>query len=127
VNTSKKALWTGRVLSSAIAVFLLTSGINLMFVQSPDVRRNFALFGYPPGIAETIGLIEFVCALIYLVPWTSILGAILLTGYLGGAVATHVRVSDPVFVAPLVLGILTWFALYLRDGRLRSLFSLRAA
>jgi hypothetical protein len=122
-SISKGRLWTGRILSALPAVFLLVSGINLMFVQSPDVRESFAKFGYRPGAIAAVGLVEFLCAAIYLIPRTSVLGAILLTGYLGGAVATHVRISDPTFAVPGVLGILIWIGLYLRNQRLSASFA----
>src|SRR5215471_3618143 len=76
-------------------------GVNLMFVQSPAVRDSFNRFGYPQSVIPAIGLLEFLCAALYLVPRTSVVGAILLTGYLGGAIATHVRMSDTTFVAPV--------------------------
>src|SRR4051794_9747915 len=121
----KKTLWTGRILSALPALFLLSSGINLMFIQTPDVRASFARFGYQEGIIPVIGMIETVCALIYMIPKTSVLGAILLTAYLGGAVATHVRVSEPLWIIPVVLGIVLWAGLLLRDDRLRALVPLR--
>jgi hypothetical protein len=120
-SISKGVLWTSRVLSWLPALFILSSGINLLFVQSADVRQSFARFGYSEGVIRPIGFLECLCAVTYLNPRTAILGAILLTGYLGGAVATHVRVSDPVGVVPFVLGVLLWLALYLRNPQLRSL------
>ena len=80
-------------------------------------------FGYPLDLLLPIGVLELVCLLIYVIPRTAVLGAILLTGYLGGAVATHVRVGDN-FAAPAVLGVLVWLGLYLRDARLRALVPL---
>src|SRR5207248_1420518 len=115
---SRKALWAGRILSGLPAVFLLTSGINLALVHSPDVRESFARFAYPVSLISPIGILEFFCALIYFIRRTSVLGAILLTGYLGGATATHVRVGDPTFVVPVVIGILIWLGLFLRKANL---------
>ncbi len=93
--------------------------------QRPEVVAMFTTkLGYPAGALFGLALLELACAAIYVVPRTSVLGAILLTGYLGGAVATHVRVGD-VFVVPLVLGILVWVGLYLRETRLRALAPLR--
>ncbi len=83
-----------------------------------------AHYGYPEGALLRITLVEIACALVYAIPRTSILGAILLTGYLGGATATHVRAGEPFFL-PLVVGIVVWLGLYLRDGRLRALVPLR--
>ena len=96
-----------------------------MFIQSPDVLESFARFGYPRSLIWVIRTAELVCALLYVIPRTSILGAVLLTGYLGGAVATHVRISDPGFVGPLVAGILIWTGLYLRESPLGKFAVLR--
>jgi DoxX-like family len=122
---STKRLWAGRVLSALPALFMLTSGINIALVQTPDVRASFAKFGYPEGILPGLGVVEFVCAALYLIPQTSVLGAILLTGYLGGATATHVRVSDPVWIVPVTVGVLIWAGVFLRDERLGALVPLR--
>jgi hypothetical protein len=81
-------------------------------------------FGYPAGTLIVLGVVELACALLYVMPRTSVLGAILMTGYLGGAVATHVRVGDA-FAAPLVLGVIAWGGLFLRDERIRALLPLR--
>jgi hypothetical protein len=122
---SNKMNWTGRVSSALTGVFMLTSGINLTFIRSADVLKGFAQFGYPDYTILLIGIAALLGSVLYLVPRTSVLGAIVLTGYLGGAVATHVRVSDPTFVAPLIVGILIWVGLFLRDERLRALLPLR--
>jgi hypothetical protein len=122
---STKITWTGRLLCWAAGLFMLTSGINLMFVRSADMRAGFANFGIPEDVIFGIGAAAFVSALLYLIPRTAVLGAVLLTGYLGGAVATHVRIHDPVLVAPLIVGILIWLGLYLQDERLRTLLPLR--
>ncbi len=123
--TSKKLVWTGRILSALTGLFMLSSGINLLFVRSPDLKANFAKFGYPEHAITAIGWAALVSAILYLIPQTSVLGAILLTGYLGGAVATHVRVDDPAFVAAIVVGIVIWLGLFLQDERLRALVPLR--
>jgi hypothetical protein len=81
-------------------------------------------FGYPPGAIVVLGAVELVCALLFVIPRTSVLGAILVTGYLGGAVATHVRAGDA-FVAPALLGVVAWGGLFLRDERLRALLPFR--
>ena len=122
---SKKIVWTGRVLSWLIGFFMFTSGINLMFVRSADMQAGFATFGIPEDTIFGIGVSALVSSILYLVPRTSVLGAILLTGYLGGAVATHVRIHDPVMFAPLLVGILIWLGIYLQDERLRALVPLR--
>ena len=118
---SKTTLWTGRVLTALTGIFMLTSGINLMFVRSADLREGFAKFGYSPDVMPGIGLAALIGSLLYLFPKTSTLGAILLTAYLGGATATHVRINDPTFVAPVVVGCLIWLGLFLREDRLRAL------
>lgn len=92
------------------------------------VLESFARLGYPEGVATGIGILELVCLAVYVIPRTSVLGAILLTGYLGGAVATHVRIGDPLFthvLFPTYVGLLLWVGLFLRDARLRSLIPLR--
>ena len=122
---SKKLIWTGRAISWLTGVFLLTSGINLLFVRSADLRESFAKFGYPESVLSPIGAAALVSALLYLIPRTSVLGAILLTGYLGGAVATHVRANDSMFPVPIVFGVLAWLGLFLRDQHLRALLPLR--
>ncbi len=104
---------------------MFTSGINLMFVRSAEMAAGFATFGIPEDTIFGIGVSALVSSILYFIPRTAVLGAILLTGYLGGAVATHVRVHDPTLFAPLVVGILLWLGLWLQDNRLRSLVPLR--
>ena len=97
-----------------------------MMTIAPVVEA-FAHLGLPVTIAPDIGILEIVCVLVYLIPRTSVLGAILLTGYLGGAVAIHVRVGDPFFTHaffPIYIGVLIWGGLFLRDDRLRALIPL---
>jgi hypothetical protein len=122
---SKKWIWTGRVITAITGVFVLTSGLNLLFIRSADVREGFAKFGFSENAMTAIGAAAFLASLLYLIPRTAVLGAILMTGYMGGAIATHVRVNDPTFVAPLVIGILVWLGLFLREERLGSLLPLR--
>jgi len=123
-TTSKPVLWVGRVLS-ALPVLMLSFSAVMKFSRSPQVMEGFVgKFGYPEGTLLPIGVVELFCALLYAVPRTSVLGAILITGYMGGATATHVRVSDPWFMAVL-LGVVAWAGLYLREPRLRALLPLR--
>ena len=122
---SKKMLWAGRIIS-ALPVLLMVFG-GVFGVLKPAVAvPGFLHYGYPERVFLPICILEIVCAVVYAIPRTSVLGAILLTGYLGGATATHVRVGDPLFFVPAILGVLVWGGLYLRDGRLRGLIPLRA-
>lgn len=121
---SKPMLWTGRVLSAAPVLMMLMSAV-MKFMRTPQVMEGFVgKFGYPEGTLLPIGVLELICVLLYAVPQTAVLGAVLVTGYLGGAVATHVRVGDA-FIAPAILGAVAWAGLYLRDPRLRALLPLR--
>ncbi|HEY8040331.1 MAG TPA: DoxX family protein [Polyangiaceae bacterium] len=119
VNTGAKR-WTGRVLGGLVLLFLAFDTVVKLLQASPAIEATVRL-GYPEHLVLGIGLVELVCTVLYLVPRTSLLGAVLLTGYLGGATASHLRHGDP-FWFPLAFGALVWTALLLRDGRLRSLF-----
>ena len=121
---SKKMLWAGRIISALPVLLLLFSGA-MKLVKPAPVVQGFAHFGYPESLALSIGILELACTVVYVIPRTSVLGAILLTGYLGGATATHVRIGDPFFV-PVGLGVLVWGGLFLRDDRLRALIPLRS-
>jgi DoxX-like family len=120
---SKTSLWIGRTLSAlAVLLFLFTAGFALL---KPAVAAQGSVqYGYPDGVLQRLVIVEIACAILYAIPRTSVLGAILLTGYLGGATATHVRVGEPPFVA-IIVGIVVWLGLYLRDERLRALVPLR--
>jgi hypothetical protein len=121
----KKTRWAGRILSAIPVLMLLLSG-TFKLVGGAQMEKDWTRFGYPLGTLVPIGLTELACALLFAFPRTSVLGAVLMTGYLGGAVATHVRVSDfSVFLAPAILGALGWLGVYLRDPRLRALLPLR--
>lgn len=122
---SKAQLWTGRVLS-ALPVLLLLMSATLKFIKSPDVIAGMAQFGYQENILFTLGCLELGCTLLYIFPRTAVLGAILLTGYLGGATATHARVGDIHWIIPVVLGVVIWLGLWLRDERLRALTPFRS-
>ena len=124
--TYKTKQWTGLLLTAVPVLFLLFDIVIKLMVIAP-VRESFARLGYPEGIAIAIGTLELVCLVIYLVPRTAVFGAILLTGYLGGAVATHVRVGDPLMshaLFPVYVGVLLWGGLFLREARLRALVPL---
>jgi hypothetical protein len=123
VAPSSKLVWTGRIVSGLI-VFLLLSGSIYGIINAAKLAPQSAKYGYPEGSMVKIQITCLICALIYAFPRTAILGAILLTGYLGGATATHVRVSEPFFI-PIFVAVLAWGGIFLRDERLRALIPLR--
>ena len=116
---SKKVTWTGRVISILVSLVFLMSA-TFKFIDGPQVKEGFAHLGLPERMMLPLGILELACVLVYLIPATSILGAILLTGYLGGAILTHWRVGEPP-VGQIILGILVWLGLWLREGRLKQL------
>jgi hypothetical protein len=120
----KWRLWTGRIVS-AIPVLMMLMSAGMKLSGSTEVTGMFTgKFGYQQSSLLSIAILEIACVVIYAIPRTAVLGAILMTGYLGGAVATHVRVGDA-FIAPVVLAIFAWAGLYLRDERLHSLLPFR--
>ena len=120
-TTSKGMWWTGAVLS-ALPMPMLMSGIIFILANPAMIEEGMKHNGYPEGVALPIIVIEFICCVLYLIPQTAVLGAILLTGYLGGAVATHVRIGEiPQSFVPVLFGILLWLGLYLRDARIRAI------
>jgi hypothetical protein len=114
-------------MSGLPALFLLLDGVGKLVKPAPVVEATVKL-GYPESIIIPLGIVLITCTVVYLFPRTSVLGAILLTGYLGGAVATHVRVGEGWFPMsfPIIMGVLLWGGLYLRDDRLRALIPLRS-
>jgi hypothetical protein len=120
---SKARLWAGGVLS-ALPVLLFVAHGMFSLLKPDAAMRGFAHFGYPDGAMLRTAIVEIACAILYATPRTAVLGAILLTGYLGGVVATHVRVGERFFPA-LIVGVLVWAGLFLRDERLRALIPLR--
>jgi hypothetical protein len=120
---SKWMLWSGRVISALPVLMLIMSGA-MKLTRGADVLKGFADLGYPESVILPLGIVELGSTLLYVIPQTSVLGAILLTGYLGGATATHVRVGQA-FIAPVILGVLVWLGLFLRDPRIRALLPLR--
>ena len=120
---SKAQLWTGRVLSALPVLLLLMSGVMKLAKPAP-VLEGFVRLGYPVGVIAPLGFVELACTALYLIPRTSVLGAILLTGYLGGATATHVRAGEP-FYGAVLTGVLVWGGLFFRELRLRELIPLR--
>jgi hypothetical protein len=124
-SPKKWVLWGGRVLS-ALPVLLMVFSASMKLMHAPQfVEQWVGKFGYAETSLTGIGLLELACVVVYVIPRTAVLGAVLLTGYLGGAVATHVRIGDPGFVTPLILGIMAWAGIYLRDERVRALMPLR--
>ena len=126
---SNTALWAGRILSGVVILFLLMDGA-IKLVPIAAVTDTMAQLGYPPSVemARTLGVLTLASTALYAYPRTSVLGAILLTGYLGGAMATHFRVGSPLFSHLLFgfyLGLMVWGGLYLRDERLRALIPFR--
>ncbi len=119
---SKGALWTGRVLSGLASLFMLFDG-GMKLAKPKFVVDKTIELGYHDNVIIPLGIVLIGCTLLYVIPRTAVLGAILLTGYLGGAVATHVRVSDPLFDTffPVIFGGLVWGGLCLRDRRLGAL------
>lgn len=124
---SKKRLWAGRIISALPALFLLMDAV-MKFVKPEFVVKETVRLGYPESVIFALGIVLLVSTVFYLIPRTSVLGAILLTGYLGGAVATHVRMGEGLFpvLFPVALGVLLWGGLWLRDDRLRALIPLRS-
>jgi hypothetical protein len=124
-SAAGKKVWAGRILTAIIVLFLVVDGMGKVMRLAPYVEGT-ARVGYPDASIVPLGLVLLACTLLYAAPRTAVLGAILLTGYLGGATATHVRMGEP-FVFPVVFGILTWTALYLRDASLRAFLNCRHA
>ena len=122
VTPSKGILWTGRIMSTLPVLMLLFSA-TMKFSGSPDLAKGFEHLGWKIQLAPSLGVLELVCTVLYAIPRTSVLGAILLTAYLGGATATHIRVGDP-FVSTIIVGVVLWGGLFLRNPRLRALLTL---
>jgi len=119
VSVSKSKMWAGRTVSGLTVLFLLFDTI-VKILKLPVAVEGTVRLGYPARLVVAIGLAELICLATYLYPRTAVLGAILLTGYLGGATATQVRVEDPWFGFPILIGALAWVGLFLRNERLRA-------
>lgn len=129
VVPSKARLLTGRILTTLVALFLVMD-IVFKFIRPipPQVLQSMNQLGFQTGMLTAIGILLLVCTALYVIPATSVLGAVLLTGYLGGAVSMHVRVGNPLFgniLFPVYVGILMWAGLCLRETRLLALLPLR--
>lgn len=121
----KATLWIGRVLSALPVLLLLFSGA-MKLIKPPGFAEGMAQMSLPAHLATPLALVELTCTALYLIPRTAVLGAILLTGYMGGAICTHVRIGDP-FIVQVLVGVLLWLGLYFREPRLRELIPLRRA
>ncbi len=122
-GASGKIVWVGRVISVLVSlVFVISAFLKLK--GGPEVMEGMAHLGLPESLILPLAILEISCVVIYLIPATSVLGAILLTGYIGGAICTHLRVGDPFFIQ-IALGIFVWLGLYLRENRLKELIPLR--
>jgi DoxX-like family len=123
-----RRLWTGRIMSGLVVLFLIFDGVTKLMVIDPVVKGMHQL-GYPVPLAPVIGTILLICVVVYVIPRTALLGAVLLTGYLGGAVASQFRIGMPLLtftLAPIYFAALAWGGLYLRDSRVRALLASQA-
>ena len=128
MEISNKAIWAGRILSGIAVLFLAFDAI-LKLLNLPEAVKGTEQLGYKASVIVPLGILQLIILIIYLIPRTSVLGAILWTGYLGGAIATHVRVGNPLFthiLFPVYLAVLLWLGLWLRDRRLRELLPVRS-
>jgi hypothetical protein len=115
--------WTGWVITVLPVLGLVMSAV-MKFMRPAEVVEGMKKAGWPDNLLFGLGVLEVTCTILYLIPQTAVLGAILLTGYLGGAVATHVRIGEG-FAAPVIMGVLVWLGVFLRDSRLRALIPIR--
>ena len=123
-DISKPIILAGWIIGIVAVAFLVMSGV-VKLVRPDLFVVGFTRFGYDQSVVLPLGVVQLVCTVLYLFPRTAVLGAVLLTGYMGGAIATHLRVGDPYFVQ-FGLGVLLWLGLYLRDRRIRALLPLRS-
>jgi hypothetical protein len=123
---SRSSLLAGRIISTLAVLFLLFDGVTKVLKVGPVMEAS-ARLGIPESVVPGIGIVLLICTVVYVIPQTSVLGAILLTGFLGGATATHVRIGGPLIpvVFAVAFGVLVWLGLFLRDYRLRTLIPLR--
>ena len=125
--SGKGMIWAGRIVS-ALPILFLTFDSVIKLIKIQAVNDAMAQLGYPDSLSRPLGALLLACVLVYVIPQTSVLGAILLTGYLGGAVATHLRHQDPLFshvLFPVYVGVLVWLGIFLRDKRIRALVPIR--
>lgn len=127
IDASRTRLWGGRILFAIPVVFLLMDGV-MKLVNPPQVAEAMQPLGWANDMARPLGVLLLACVAVYAVPRTAVLGAVLLTGYFGGAIATNLRVGNPLLthvLFPVYLAVMIWGALYLRDARVRSLLAPR--
>ena len=120
---SGKIVWVGRGISVLVSLGFAVSAV-MKLVGGAEVKEGIAHLGLPASMLTPLSILELACAVVYLIPATAVLGAILLTGYIGGAICTHWRVGDP-FLIQVALGILVWLGIYLREDRLKALLPVR--
>ena len=123
-GNSKGMVWTGRVVS-AIPVLLMVFSAAMKFAKPAPVVEGMVRAGFPTALLFVVGVLEFLSCVVYVIPQTAILGAILMTGYLGGATATNVRIGDPSWIVTVFLGVLVWGGLFFRDERILALIPFR--
>jgi len=121
--TSGKIVWTGRVITGLVSLLFLFSAA-MKFMGGAEVKEGMAHLGLPESMIIPLGILEAACTVIYLIPATSVLGAVLLAGYIGGAICTHWRVGDP-FLSQVAIGLVVWLGIYLREPRLKALIPIR--
>jgi hypothetical protein len=127
MTTTPKTIWVGRILS-ALAILFLSFDTIVKVLRLPVAIEGTTQLGYPESTVFVIGVIQLVCLVLYVIPQTSVFGAILFTGYLGGAIATHLRIGSPLFthiLFPIYVALLIWGGLYAREPRLRAMVPIR--
>jgi hypothetical protein len=127
MTTTPKTIWVGRILS-ALAILFLSFDTIVKVLRLPVAIEGTTQLGYPESTVFVIGIIQLVCLVLYVIPQTSVFGAILFTGYLGGAIATHLRIGSPLFthiLFPIYVALLIWGGLYAREPRLRAMVPVR--
>jgi hypothetical protein len=120
---SGKVVWVGRVITGIVSLLFLFSA-GMKFVGGAEVKEGMAHLGLPESMIIPLGILEAACTVIYLIPATSVLGAVLLAGYIGGAICTHWRAGDP-FLSQVAIGLVVWLGIYLREPRLKALIPIR--
>jgi hypothetical protein len=123
-TTPKAMLWIGRIISAIPVLMMGVMGAVMLIAAPAKITEGMTKYGYPANVGRPLVIIEIICAVLYAIPQTATLGAVLLTGYLGGAVATHVHAGEP-WIFPVAFGVIVWLGLFLRDARVRALLPFR--